>query len=143
MRYLFIAVAVLMSTKAYADCTQKINNTDDGEALLEALRCLNETVSELERSKVPHSELPSGIVAAFNGDACPAGWKEFVAGRGRVVVGTGRGDGLSGRVLGDDGGTETHTLLTAMTIRMMEYTISRRIGTRAFGRNLEGIRQLA
>jgi hypothetical protein len=54
--------------------------------------------------------VPSGAVLAFANQCPKEGWREYSDGKGRVIVGAGRGDGLSARVLGDTGGAETHTL---------------------------------
>ena len=54
--------------------------------------------------------LPSKAVIAFNSRACPDGWDEFDFAKGRVIVGAGRGHGLSPRILGDTGGEERHLL---------------------------------
>jgi hypothetical protein len=55
--------------------------------------------------------VPSGVVAAFDGpDGCPAGWSNFEDAAGRVLVGSGKGDGLTERRYRDQGGAETRTL---------------------------------
>ena len=55
--------------------------------------------------------VPSGVIAAFDGpDGCPAGWSVFEAAAGRMVVGTGKGQGLSERRYRELGGEEMHVL---------------------------------
>ena len=56
--------------------------------------------------------VPAGTVVAFDLSACPTGWSEFTAGRGRAIIGTNptAGGGISVRTLGQTGGEETHTL---------------------------------
>lgn len=43
------------------------------------------------------ASLPSGMIAAFNG-ACPSGWTEFTAARGRMVVGVPANGTVAGTV---------------------------------------------
>lgn len=59
--------------------------------------------------------VPAGAVMAFDLDACPAGWSEFVAARGRTVVGTNptAAAGISARSRGQALGEERHQLSTA------------------------------
>jgi len=56
------------------------------------------------------AEAPSGMVVAFDGPSCPAGWSELVAARGRAIMGAGQGTGLTNRTAGETLGAETHTL---------------------------------
>ena len=51
-------------------------------------------------------QVPSGAVLAFDRQRCPAGWSPYDALAGRMVVGAGRGEGLTLRRLGDRGGEE-------------------------------------
>lgn len=74
-------------------------------------------------------KLPSGAVMAFNLAQCPSGWATFVELRGRVIVGSGTGDGLSQRGLGETGGKETHTLTTDQMPNHNHYVSSRRADT--------------
>ncbi len=55
---------------------------------------------------------PSGAIMAFNLGACPAGWTELVAARGRTIVGLNPGD-TSFNAQGETGGAKTHTLTIA------------------------------
>ena len=55
----------------------------------------------------------SGEVIAFNLSTCPTGWSEFTGARGRTIIGTGQGAGLTNRILGDIGGEEMHNLTIA------------------------------
>jgi microcystin-dependent protein len=61
-------------------------------------------------SKYEQLELPSGAVMAFNLARCPSGWADFEELRGRTIVGSGHGEGLTQRGLHETGGEETHTL---------------------------------
>lgn len=51
-----------------------------------------------------------GSVVAFRSSVCPSGWIEAADVSGRVIVGSGSGNGLTPRANGEVGGTETHTL---------------------------------
>jgi len=61
-------------------------------------------------SEVSEGGVPSGAVMAFNLSSCPSGWSAFTAARGRAVVGSGSGSGLTTRSLGSTFGEENHTL---------------------------------
>ncbi|GFO80787.1 MAG: hypothetical protein A49_04140 [Methyloceanibacter sp.] len=54
----------------------------------------------------------NGMIAAFESDTCPAGWTEYTAARGRMLVGTGT---LGGETYNpaDTGGEAFHTLTIA------------------------------
>jgi len=54
--------------------------------------------------------VPSGAVMAFNAVNCPPGWSEFTQARGRTVIGSGTGPGLTPRALLDTAGEKMHTL---------------------------------
>lgn len=55
--------------------------------------------------------VPVGAVVAFDFPTdCPQGWEPFKSGSGRVVVGEGKGDGLSDRKYRSEGGVERHQL---------------------------------
>ena len=60
--------------------------------------------------KAPSYVVPSGTVAAFNLSKCPDGWKDFEEAKGRVIIGVGKGNELTERLLGQRGGSETHIL---------------------------------
>jgi hypothetical protein len=113
MKIVPILVLFVICGSAFADCEDSINNMTDGASIKIAMKCLNKMQSEIA-SKQPSPTsielLPQKAVVAFNLDVCPYGWQPFKAGEGRVIVGSGRGNGLSARVLGDLGGFETHTL---------------------------------
>ena len=60
--------------------------------------------------------LPTGIILAYNSTSAPAGWilcdgtKGTPDLRGRFILGTGQGSGLTNRIINNTGGAETHTL---------------------------------
>ena len=56
------------------------------------------------------SGLPKGAVVAFDMQGCPRGWAEYFEAAGRMIIGVGRGSGLTGRSLRSKGGNETHEL---------------------------------
>lgn len=53
---------------------------------------------------------PPRSVIAFDSDRCPNGWTEYDELAGKVIVGVGKGKGLSKRELHDTGGKEVHSL---------------------------------
>ncbi|WP_284195499.1 phage tail protein [Chitinimonas prasina] len=55
----------------------------------------------------------SGSVVAFSNKNCPKGWELYKEARGRTIIGSGEGDGLSKRIFGSMGGTEKHKLTVA------------------------------
>lgn len=54
----------------------------------------------------------NGVVAFDTPNHCPDGWKEYSAGAGRFIVGTGKGAGLSERKYREEDGEELHMLTT-------------------------------
>lgn len=62
---------------------------------------------------------PTGAVMAFNLASCPAGWSAMDGNagrpdaRGRTIVGSGQGAGLTNRALASVGGAESHVLTIA------------------------------
>ena len=56
--------------------------------------------------------IPTDAVVAFARSKCPEGWSAYSHANGRVIVGMGKGDGLSNRELFEKGGEEKHTLTT-------------------------------
>ncbi len=85
----------------------------------EAFKCLEDKIakliSELRNVKAMKSPVPKNAVMAFS-TTCPEGWKDFKKAKSRVLVGAGRGKdpqtdrNLTARLIGDQGGEETHTL---------------------------------
>ena len=69
---------------------------------------------------------PAGAISAFNLASCPAGWSEFTAGKGRVLVGSGagntdsKGDALTTRTLAETGGLEYTSGIPA--VNSFDYT---------------------
>jgi microcystin-dependent protein len=57
--------------------------------------------------------LPKDSVLAFNRSRCPLGWVPLSKAAGRVIVGVGAGEGLTGRALFELGGEEKHILTEA------------------------------
>lgn len=63
--------------------------------------------------------LPTGTILAFNGDTAPAGWAICDGNnstpdlRGRFILGSGQGAGLTARVRQQTGGVEKHKLTVA------------------------------
>jgi len=63
--------------------------------------------------------IPSGAVMAFNLASCPTGWSALDGtgslpdARGRAIIGSGQGSGLTNRNRLDTGGEETHQLTIA------------------------------
>ncbi|MBL8507798.1 MAG: hypothetical protein JNM11_04990 [Chitinimonas sp.] len=55
----------------------------------------------------------SGSVVAFSSQNCPTGWKPYEKARGRTIIGSGEGTGLSNRIFNSMGGTEKHKLTIA------------------------------
>lgn len=116
MKMLTVLVLLCVSSIAFADCEDLINNIADGASIKSAMKCINKMQSELasKQASLSNAELlPQKVVVAFNLDVCPSGWQPLKNGEGRVIVGSGRGNGLSARVLGDLGGAETHPLTLA------------------------------
>lgn len=68
---------------------------------------------------INYQEVPAGTIVMWSGETAPKGWAlcDGTNGtpdlRGRFVISTGTGAGLTARALGATGGTETHTLTTA------------------------------
>lgn len=118
MRLVILLGLLMISGVAVADCEEKINKMTDGVSVKDAMRCLSELQRNLaekaekaEKALTQQTEFfMSKAVVAFNSDVCPSGWRPLTNGEGRVIVGSGRGNGLSARVLRDLGGSETHTL---------------------------------
>jgi len=80
----------------------------------------NENYAEIEKQINDLKEslenmIPRGTVAAFALLECPTGWSDFDEGAGRVILGVGKGDGLTERKLLDDGGEE----MVELTIKQL------------------------
>lgn len=80
----------------------------------------NENYEEIEKQINDLKEslknmIPKGTVAAFALLECPTGWSDFNEGAGRVIIGVGKGDGLTERKLLDDGGEE----MVKLTIKQL------------------------
>lgn len=58
-------------------------------------------------------DAPARAVLAFNSDQCPAGWEPFAQASGRVIVGSGVGEGLTPRIFREEGGAERVALTIA------------------------------
>ncbi len=70
-------------------------------------------VDELQAIKNANLELNrtmNSAIVAFDGEACPTGWRSVEALAGRAIIGAGKGVGLSDRKNGESGGEETHIL---------------------------------
>lgn len=50
------------------------------------------------------------MIAFDSSNGCPDGWGVFDSAAGRVIIGEGKGNGLSERSYRDAGGAETHVL---------------------------------
>jgi hypothetical protein len=81
------------------------------ELLHNNYEALKDELQGLRTLLLSKKEFPKGAVLAFYSDACPTGWHSFKDAEGRMVVGSGRGKGLTARIIGDIGGTENHKLL--------------------------------
>jgi len=57
------------------------------------------------------AQFPTGAIIAFDQpEGCPEGWSPYLEAAGRMIIGTGKGDGLSNRKYRETGGEEAHTL---------------------------------
>ena len=65
------------------------------------------TVIQQQLTDLESKIVPTGGVLAFNVETCPAGWKDFSAGESRVIVGAGKGNGLTNRKFGERDGNES------------------------------------
>ena len=76
----------------------------------ELKRQLSDVTQHLQRLE----RAPTNAVIAFDDatlqDTCPEGWSPFRAGRGRFIVGAGKGENLSSRPARAVGGEEMHKL---------------------------------
>jgi hypothetical protein len=79
---------------------------------------LQERIDQLERqgNENLRRSIPKGIVAAFDGQVCPAGWRSMAELSGRVIVGSGtgqtdqKGNPLNLRTYKEAGGEESHLM---------------------------------
>jgi hypothetical protein len=93
-------------TRAVQDSLDCLQSRADGlRTENEALRRENQ---ELVRQLAMGASFKSAVIA-FD-QPCPNGWTEFTDAAGRVIIGVGRGEGLTSRARGDTGGEEKHTL---------------------------------
>jgi hypothetical protein len=74
---------------------------------------LSRTVDDMKVQLSGLSPIPRGTVGAFELAECPSGWDNFAAGAGRTIIGVGQGNGLTSRILLEQGGEEMHTLTEA------------------------------
>ncbi len=78
--------------------------------------------------------IPRGSIIAFNGETTPEGWAlcDGTNGtpdlRGRFILGSGSGNGLTQRNLNDKGGEENHKITIDEMPKHHHYTIDRKIG---------------
>ena len=97
---------------------------------------IEQQISEL-KSKI----VPTGGVLAFNVEVCPDGWKDFDAGESRFIIGAGKGNGLSLRVLGEKRGSEG-TMLSNENIPSHTHAYSYQrdnLGVRGPSSNVRGV----
>jgi hypothetical protein len=94
----YIGKDIIKTAQTNADYIKTLSVLAD-----EKIRSITENKKKFDKviSKI---EIPSGAVLAFNRKSCPTGWKPIKVAKGRVIVGAGRGKGLSERKLGDTGG---------------------------------------
>jgi len=124
-RYVVAAVSTLgLALEALADSmtvtTQDVDATVSQVGTLVPLSCPGDTyISVADLKAIINADYPiatpppsgvPGMVLAFNLASCPAGWSEYTAARGRAIIGSGQGSGLSNRAAGETGGEETHAL---------------------------------
>jgi microcystin-dependent protein len=81
----------------------------------EAMHAASATSATAASGGLATQVVPAGAVMAFDLDACPPGWSEFAAARGRAVIGTNptAAAGVSARMRGQALGEERHQLTTA------------------------------
>lgn len=68
-------------------------------------------------SELSSNSIPQGAVIAFYTPSCPSSWKDFDRLNGRVIVGSGKGAGLTHREFNSAFGEETHKLTIEETPR--------------------------
>jgi hypothetical protein len=85
---------------------------------------LNKKIANLEKTRIP-----TRTVAAFNLRECPTGWSPFDDGAGRVIIGVGKGKGLTEKKLGETGGEEKIVLTEAQMPEHWHYVPARGGGT--------------
>jgi len=99
-------MVITVSSPALAECLDTANKG-------EAIKCLEDKITNLTtqlEKKTSGKRFPKNAVVAFDASTCPDGWRTFDLAKGRVIVGVGRGNGLTGRILSDTGGEESHKL---------------------------------
>lgn len=105
--YLFLIVGLCFDAPAFADDAKCSGDLSVFECMQKAVEAAYQAKKALEIA------VPRGAVIAFNLSECPEGWLPYQPAFGRVIVGSGNGDGLSPRKLGEKGGKENHTLSIA------------------------------
>ena len=94
-------------TKSLA-VTVKNDFKNDVNNLVQA--ALDDARGSSAKELLKSSTFPSGAILAFSLPDCPNGWSSFDEGAGRVIIGVGKGTGLTARNLMDKGGEEKHKL---------------------------------
>jgi hypothetical protein len=94
--------------------SDKVLTSRQDEVLKETERRVKQSLDELSNETaediIKKVSLPKGSVLAFKRSECPIGWSDFKKGFGRVILGVGKGEGLTEKELMDIGGEEMHTL---------------------------------
>ena len=93
---------------------------------------LQQLEDQLRTERTVSINVPHSAIVAFDSNECPAGWRRFARGAGRVIVGTGRhsqfdeyGNELAPWTHGTDGGSRSHQLVTAeMPVHAHTYVFS-------------------
>lgn len=86
---------------------------NDVNKLVQAALANAENSSSSTKELLKSTTFPSGAVLAFSLPECPTGWSSFDEGAGRVILGVGKGEGLTERKLMEKGGKENHQLTIA------------------------------
>jgi len=100
----YIGKDIIDAAKSNTDHIKKIRLSADKN-----LQIITENKEKFDKL-ISEIRIPSGAVLAFKRKSCPAGWKPITIVKGRVIVGAGKGNGMSERKFGDTGGEEKHCL---------------------------------